>query len=415
MLVWIVLAAIVVARATSRAPHKSVILDHLEFGRRLAAGEDVHGPWRSGEGAPLRPLHAPYPPSFGLLTMPFAAIDAVFGLRAARMCWALVQIGALVALARWLAGAPTAPRGPPPHARHRWILLLTLVLASRFVLRDTHGGGGNLINVALCALAFAAAERGAAGRAGLWLGLSLATKPTMVWLLPVFALLGHRRAAGFAVGSGIGCVLLTLVLLRFDPGPWLRWLEGSWALATQADAYATPALGFPEFEWMNQSLRFAVARWLGTVPPEFAALVPHWPPTGLGLDVAVVAAVTRALSMGLLAWLLFAAWRSRANAHGRLLVFATALAVSLLLSPLTWKAHHTALLPLLYVLLRRVVERRAGAGTIAVLVLFTVGAAPGGLLLGDDRTEVVNSLYVVTALDVLLVAATLGLARREGR
>src|SRR5262249_49189712 len=162
-----------------------------EFGRRLVHGDDPYGPWHSGAGAPERPLHAPYPPSFGLLTAPFAAVEDAAGPRAAPPPWGRVQ-GA--------APGPVPPRprpAPPARAPPRredgwpWLWLLTLAIAARFVLRDLHGGGGNVVNTAFCLLAYDAAEHERPGRAGCWLGLSLATKPTQVLLLPVLWLLGR--------------------------------------------------------------------------------------------------------------------------------------------------------------------------------------------------------------------------------
>src|SRR6185436_10632022 len=110
---------------------------HLEFGRRLVLGEDVYGPWKSSPKAPLRPLDAPYPPSFGLLTAPFAAIDAIAGLYAARLCWALLQIACLAVCGLALRDL-VAPRAPPADvARWHWLWLGTFLLTARFVLRDT--------------------------------------------------------------------------------------------------------------------------------------------------------------------------------------------------------------------------------------------------------------------------------------
>src|SRR5262245_34919030 len=148
LLFWLVVAVVLVVRAGNRPESRGVILDHLEFGRRLVHGEDVYGLWRSSPKAPLRPLHAPYPPSFGLLTAPFAVIDETAGLLAARVAWALLQVASLFACGLVLR-ALLAPRAPPPErAGWQWMWLATFVLLARFVLRDTHGGGGNLINTA---------------------------------------------------------------------------------------------------------------------------------------------------------------------------------------------------------------------------------------------------------------------------
>lgn len=418
-LVWAAIAIVLVARATSRPETRGVILDHLEFGRRLLHGEDVYGPWKSDPDAPVRPLHAPYPPSYGLLTAPFAVVADSLGDRAARFLWACLQVLALAAIGQAMM-ALTAGRAPP--ATWHWLWFVTFLLGARFVLRDTHGGGGNLINVALCLLAFVFAERGRAAVAGLLLGFSLATKPTQLWLLPVLACLSHHRAALWTVAAGLGLVLVTLLLQRLDVGPWLRWIEGSWALGTQHDPWADPALGFPPFEWMNQSLRLCVARWCGEVPPEFAARV-EWgvAPPGLGLDGATVGWITRVVALLMLATLLLACRRLRRIAAARVWLLAAAFVLSVLLSPLSWKAHHVALLPVLLLLVRRAVVSRA-RGVWLLLATWAVCCAVfgkdmvglfAGEATGDAADEWLNSTYVVTLWDVVLFAVALHHARRS--
>jgi len=418
--VWLAVAVAIAGRATSRKETKGVLLDHLEFGRRLLQGEDVYGPWKSDPDAPIRPLHAPYPPSFGLLTAPFALVDEVAGLRAARVSWALLQLGSLVVIAVALRRL-MVPRAPPDSASlrparlgtHAWHLLWlgTFVLTSRFVLRDTHGGGGNLINVALVLLALHDSEHGRERRAGAWLAISLVTKPTMVWLVPVFALFGRWRTLASAAVAGTVAVALTMALQRFELAPWARWLHGSWALATQADPWAVPADEFPPFEWMNQALRFGVARWCGDVPEPYAARVAWGVSPGLGLPVDTVAWIVRAASGALLASVLAIAWRSRRAAGARLWTVAAALPLTLLLSPLSWKGHHVALVPLVLLLLHRAAAARSRAAMIVLGAWFVGCALPGGDLVGDDADEWLNSVYVVTFGDVALLAAALVFAR----
>jgi hypothetical protein len=414
---WIVLALVLVVRATGRPNDRGVIIDSLEFGRRLVHGEDVYAPWQSGRNAPVRPLHAPFPPSFGLLMAPFAGVEELFGLRAARCAWGLLQVAALVVIARCLRRLPTGT-SPPSDLRWNWLMLAMLVIAARFVLRDTAGGGGNLINVAWCLLAYVDAEQGRQRRAGLWLGISLLTKPTQALLLPVFWLLGHRRAVSSTTATVAGGVLLSLLLLRFDTAPWLRWLEGSLALARQQDAFAVPELGFPPFEWMNQSLRCAMARWVGTVPPDLAARVPHGVMPGLGLSVTATAWATRLCSLGALAALMLRAHQRRAssppNTDGtaRTMVFAAALTLSLLLSPISWKAHHVALLPALLLLLRRASEQRCAAAR-AMLAAFLLLCALGSDVLSDAIDELGNSLYLVTIVDLAWFVILIHWTRRD--
>lgn len=398
-MLWVLLAAFLVVRAGHRPESRGVILDHLEFGRRLLHGENVYGPWLSDPDAPVRPLHAPYPPSFGLLTAPFSGIDATLGRRAARVAWALLQVACLAATALMLRRR--APPGLVPTTTNgwHWLWLAMFGIGLRFVLRDTHGGGGNLITLALCLVAFDAAERDRPRLAGLLLGFSLATKPTQLWLVPVLWLLGRPRAVVWTLVTGAAAVLVTLVLQRFDVAPWLRWMEGTWRFSTQSDAFAVPAFEFPKFEWMNQSLRCALARWLGDVPPQYEQLVVLGMPNGLGLGTATVAWITRLVSLLLLGTLFVAAWRARAVAAARPFVFAAALVVSVLLSPISWKAHHVALLPVLFLLLLDFVRTRRG---LPILVGWAVCCLPGSDVIGDDRGEWMNSVYVVTASDLVL-------------
>ncbi|MFY9341767.1 MAG: glycosyltransferase family 87 protein [Planctomycetota bacterium] len=405
-----------VGRAAGRKPTRGVLLDHLEFGRRLLHGDDVYAGWRSDPDAPERPLHAPYPPSFGLLTAPFHLVEAAFGLRAARLCWALLQLGAL-AWCAWTLRRLVEPRAPPPayDSRWQWLWLGTFVLGSRFVLRDTHGGGGNLINVALGLAAFAASERGANGRAGLWLAVSLVTKPTMLWLVPLLLVFRRWRTLAFTATWAAGLLLVTLLLLRGDTAPFTRWFAGSVAMATQADPWSVPAYGFPPFEWMNQALRFCVARWCGDVPPEFAARVAWGVPAGLGLPVVVVGWLVRTASLLLVLAVLATAWRARRDAAARLWSVAGTLVLTLLLSPIAWKGHHVALLPVLVLVLHAATRPGRGLVRTALGLWFVVCALPGGDLVGDDADEWLNSLYVVTVGDLLLLGLALAFAWRSAQ
>ncbi|MBL8724220.1 MAG: DUF2029 domain-containing protein [Planctomycetes bacterium] len=405
------LGAFVLLRAVLRPEHRGVILDHLEFGRRLWLGEPVYAPWPAGRGGAMHPLHPPYPPSFGLLTMPFAGLAALGGTPLARAGWAILQLACAVGVARLLRrlAEPWVPNWSALRWYGLWALLL--LLGGRFLLRDLHGGGGNLVNLWLCLAAFAAASSGRERLAGLWLGCSLATKPTQLWLWPLLLLFGQRRAAGWTLLCGAGAALASLALLRFDPACWVRWVQGSVALAGQADAFAEPELGFPPFTWMNQSLRCALARWLGTVPEPFAAQVELWPPEGLGLPVPHVAWLARALHGALLVGLYTVAWRARRSPSAQPVVLAAALVASVLLSPLSWKAHHTALLP---ALAGAVVAAHLGVRWLGWLlgVWFVACALPGRDLVGDRVDELGNSLYLVTLGDTVLLATALVAAWR---
>jgi hypothetical protein len=395
---WSLLALLLVVRATSRREGRGVILDHLEFGRRLLHGEELYGPWTTDPASAPRPLHTPYPPSFAVLTAPFAAIEDLLGLRAARGAWSLLQIASLFAIAVLMRRLATASAPNEPARNWHWLWLATALVSARFVLRDTHGGGGNLINLALCLAAHAAAEQNRMRLAGVLLGCSLSTKPTQVWLLPLFLVLGRKRAVGWAALTGAAFVFGSLAMQRFDPTDWSRWLVNTWQFSTATDAYAAPPGGFPPFEWMNQSLRCALARWFGSVPDEYSARVVLGVTPGLGWPASTLAWLLRGGSAIALLYLGFVAHRRRHDARARLWVLAATFVLSVLLSPLSWKAHHTALIPALSLLLLRLPERP----TLVLLAAWVLCCQPGADLVGDAADEWLNSTYIVTAWDIAL-------------
>ncbi|MBM4059802.1 MAG: DUF2029 domain-containing protein [Planctomycetes bacterium] len=397
--VWAALGLFLVIRTGIR--ERGVITDHLEFGRRVLMGLDLYAPFTE----PGEPLHPPYPPSFGLLTAPFSLLPEAV----ARFAWGITQVLALWWIGLRLRGWLTvlAPQHLP---RLHWLLLGAAAIGSRYILRDAHGGGGNLVNLALVLGALHHAERGRPMAAGALLGFSLATKPTGVLLLPLLLLFGRRAAAAATVLWGLSFLGLALGLLGQGLAPLERWLGGTLAYARQVDLFATPAEGFPPFTWMNQSLRCALARYLGDVPPAFAEQVPGWFP-GLGLPATTEQWLRLAGSTALLLATFALAWRRRAGGRGRPALVAAVLALSLLLSPISWKAHHVALLPAFFLLALQLAEgRRRLWWFVGVYALLCV---VGEEVQGKAVKNLQQSLYLTTAGTVFLWAASLLDARRR--
>ena len=159
-----------------------------------------------------------------------------------------------------------------------------------------------------------------------------------------------------------------------------------WLLAVRTPV---PSEDGVSYLWMAQ--RFAAgdfARGLGEVfPPGFPLLLSPW---------------------------LWVGFRTRSAPAARLPAFAAALVLSVLLSPLSWKAHHVALVPVLLLLLcRAVVERRRSVWWL--LGAWVVCCQLGGDLVGDAADEWGNSIYIVTAWDVLLLGIALVLAASAAR
>ncbi len=430
--VWIVLAVFLIFRAGLReGAGRGVIIDHLEFGRRLLEGLYLYTPYLD-DG----PLHPPYPPTFGLLTAPFSLLP----LRAARFAWVILQIGALWALGAALLRFLRRMSDQPIAARTAHGLLAgTALLGARYVLRDTHGGGGNGINVALVVVACSLVRK-RPGLAGLLLAISLATKPNLVLLVPVFWWLGqpsstdgrgtapdgatsHKatgtRALLYTATWVIVFVASTLVLLRFDLTSWQTWFRGVLAYGSNPDLFAPPAEGFPPFSWMNQSLRCAVTRFTGVVPSPHADIPGFFP--GLGLSGSSVQWFVRGLSLLVIlatAWNIVRSHSDRVRKGGYAL--GAVLIVTLLLSPISWKAHHVALVPAFFFLLAtgfgplRSPSARFSPRTHAMVwAAYIPSCVLGEELLGKSLKNTMQSLYLVTLWDLALLAMLVCLLSRQ--
>ena len=382
--IWAVLAVVLVVRTGVR--DRGVITDSLEFGRRVLAGEDLYAPYLE-EG----PLHPPYPPGFGVLMAPFSLLPE----RIARFAWGLLQVAALGAIGLWLRGA-LRRRAPALEPKLHVLWALTAVMTARYVLRDMHGGGGNLVNLALVLAGCGLALRDRWLTAGLLLGFSLATKPTHALFLPLWWWFGWRRAAGVAVAAMLATTGLALLGLGQGLAPLTHWLRGTLAYGSQQDLFAEPELGFPPFTWMNQCLRCAVARFAGVVPEPWVSEVPGFR-QGLGLPPVATAWIARLASLLMLGTTAWVAWRRR---QARDSLIAALLCLSLLLSPISWKAHHVALIPVWFLL-----SIRALQGSRAVVVfaaVYVVACTLGEELVGKDLKQVQQSLYLVTAGTIAL-------------
>lgn len=393
-LIWIILGLGLVVRTALR--RRGVIYDHLEFGRRLIAGDDLYAPFLDP-----KPLHPVYPPSFGLLTWPFTLLPEA----AARAAWGLAQVAALAVIGCWLVRLwERRGGGEARRTKRHAALALTALLASRYILRDTHGGGGNLINLGLVVGTAWLATRGRVGLAAFALGLSLATKPTTLLFAPLFWLCGHRRVAAGSVAVAAGLLVTALLLHGDGLRPLAIWWDGTRAYGAMTDLFETPAGGLPPFSWMNQCLRCALARYCGTVPEGFAAQVPGFF-QGLGLSPTTVTTLRHLSSAVILIATFVVVRRDRAKADRQIPLIAAIAAASLLLSPISWKAHHVALIPALYLLAQAALAGRRWA--IGLAIAYTAACVLGEEIVGKDFKNVQQSLYLTTLGTITLWALCL--------
>src|SRR5262249_7758547 len=135
--ILLVLFALFCLLLVLRASRKGVgvIVHNQEWGARFLAREDPYLEPDTG-----RRIHGPYPPSLALVAGPLALLSPPL----ARVAWSTVQVSALWACFA-LVRRRLAQHWPAlvPHASA--VYGLGLLLASRYLLRDTAGGGGNLL------------------------------------------------------------------------------------------------------------------------------------------------------------------------------------------------------------------------------------------------------------------------------
>ncbi|MHC5066135.1 MAG: glycosyltransferase family 87 protein [Planctomycetota bacterium] len=391
-IIWIILGLVLIIRSGIR--ERGVIEDHLEFGRRLVAAEDLYAPYKD-DG----PLHPVYPPSFGLMTWPFTLL----GERVARFLWVALQVLAMgyigARMLHWLQLL-----WPELHARRHWILLLTAILCSRYALRDTHGGGGNILNLALVMAAFHLDGKGKTLGASAALGLSIATKPSMILCLPLLWIIGKPRSALGALAIAVSLLLLAVLVNQRGWDPLQRWAEGSYLYASMPDPFAEPAMGFPAFTWMNQSLRCAMARYLGEVPASYAAEIPGFFP-GMGMQAGSIQVLRLSLSLLLLAISFAWAWRGRLGEARKLPVLALFLCLGLLLSPISWKAHHVALAPAIFLLVSSAFSGRRWLWYL--LGIYTFANLLGEQIVGKELKNLQQCLYLLTISTTVIWALCL--------
>jgi hypothetical protein len=385
LLVLAVIAAVVlVARAARK--DDGVLRRNVEFGARFLAHEDPYEDPARGHR-----VHGPYPPSYALVTAPLSLLPVPL----ARVTWAIAQVAALASCLflarRW------ASRAWPALLPHTSVVFgLALMLASRFVLRDMAGGGGNVLFATLAAWGIELALVRRPLAAGFLLALPLVQKPNLAPLVLALACFGLWRA--------LVCTLASALLLYWLPAfhsgfaafaelttRWVRDVAAFGAARDLADPRAIPD-GFPLADTtMNQSVRESLWRFL---PPDAAA----WS--------------ARAITVLLLAAACIVALRAR-GPRSRILAATGFFAVCVLVSPISWKAHHAALLPLFAALCFAALSERRRWLVLLLVAYYVACVLLSEELVGKAAKELLQEISVVACGAFALFLAAAALSGRE--
>ncbi len=386
----VVLALVLVLRAARKGD--SVLVRNQEWGARVVAGVDPYvDTIRGGR------LHGPYPPSYALVCVPLSMLPTTL----ARVVWSTGQIAALAAMyvlvRRWLG------RGWPSVAPHASVVYaIGLLVASRYVLRDMAGGGGNMLYATALLWGVEFALHGRVLAPALLVALPLALKPNLAPLACVLLLRGRWRA--FVSAALFLAVFAWMPALWYGTDGWSalwsRWIHDIAVYAEVPDLSEAARVpeGFPvDDTGMNQSLRAALGRGASSYGAHFDAVAPF----------AAAAWTARIASIGAFAAAAWIAWRARGE-RARILAMLAFLPAALLASPITWKAHHAVLVGLFALLAASAVERaRWGKRAWFLASYWVLCGLLSGEVVGVQNKQWLQSVSVVTAFTVLLLAVVL--------
>lgn len=359
---------------------------HWQFGGRLAQGAYPYAD--NGLDLPYLPfwgvVHAPL--SFLPMHLAQILILPIFGVAA----WFLFR-----ALSRL-----SAQTSPIDERQAFWLTILTVLLASRFLIRDIMECG---VNLALVALAWGAVwcwrnRRDWLG--GSLLGFAIALKLTPALFLAWFAWKRQWKIA-FATTLVTAMLLLTPVFFlgrtMFVDVHRVWWHHASKGLL--AENPINGVLG--EESIQNMSLRPAIARFLIHLPENHNARFDHpWAVQFFDLSANAAGWIVK----GLTAVLVLAVARQfqspiRNRRESWILWEAAAVSVMiLLLSPLTWGQHCVGVIPALYLLIRDAFCRREFSKRVMLVlgVYFTMILVLNRGLIGKQGTYLLDSYYTTT-------------------
>ena len=334
-------------------------------------------------GLPTVP-HLPftYPPAAALAFWPLAALPDL----AARACWALVQVGSLLAL----IGLSLRAAAPGADARRTW--LWAAVLCGPAYLLDPvrltiYFGQVNLVLAAVVLADLTVPVR--VGRVtlprGVLIGLAGAVKLVPLIFVPFLALTGRLRAAAWAAGSFLAATAAAALVTP----------DASWSYWTRHVRDAA-RVGEPGF-FLNQSLLGVADR----------AVHHH-----LAAGTAAVAEVAVAVAGLLVA-------RAAHRAGSPFLAVVACAATGLLASPISWQHHAVWVVPAL-VWLAVAPDRPAGGPVVAAVGFALVwwspleqtGGPPGWRHL-HGWTQVAGASTFLLVVAGLAGTATLAVLRRR--
>lgn len=323
---------------------------------------------------PVADLPFTYPPFAAVLMLPLAVLPTWVS--------AFAWSAACVVVLAWTLDLVLRVGGATPTGLLLHSLFPGLLVAALLTEPVWSTLSFGQVNLFLMAAILADVLRPDRKHAGWLVGLVAGIKLTPLFFVAFLVVVGKRRAAGTAVASFAGTVLVGAVAA--PAASWAYWTEVLWDPGR---------IGGVEYAG-NQSVMGALSRVLG-----------HEPPTALWLAVAGTTAVVSLLAAGLL-------WRADV-AVARPLAACTASYGMLLASPISWDHHWVWLVPTVVALwLSGLPGARVLAGvTAAVAFSRSIWWPPyrhGREHDWDVAQSLAGNAYVLAALVILAATSVWG-------
>ena len=339
-----------------------------------------------------------------------AMVDGGLSLLGVHLAAALSVLAAFVGLGVTIVlwNRMAARRRPLPPDATYVASVVALLICAPYVIRDLDDTGLQIVPLALMTLGVQALLRGKALAAGGWFGTAAAYRVTPLLILPFLLYKRQWRAAAWMIVFLVGLNFLPALVHGWDwtverNGAFLRRLA---AVAAVDDPAETT---FDSQGVRNQSLQFAIARYLQTYPSGDKRYLDHPGFLQFGnLDYKTAGLVVKAV---LAALALVLAWRFRrpytADPAGPdpAPEFATVVLLAALLSPVCDLDHLTFAFPALLLTTRAFFDSPPRRWRTAVFVSMTaIMLLSHRAVLGDLRL-VVRSYkeHTLAALLLLLV------------
>ena len=370
-----------------------------EFGRRFLEGQHLY------EGG----LHYPYLPSAAMYFAPLALVDSNLGI--------LLRYGVAVAglwLTLLLLYMMVRERSAQVASKRLTIGVLTLVLASHYIIRDLDDGGPHIILLAIVVTGIYSVWKGRERLGAIWFGLATALKVTPGLFLLFFIWKRQWRLAACSLIAAACWIALPMVWMGSSSWwshhqQWTRIALGS-VLGARAEVAEQS-----ELRVQNQALKPALMRYLVSYPEDHPLRLSH--PGSLPALTLAPRIASRLATLAMLGLLAICAWQARRRYQGSsdpawLLEASVVLILAALFSPVTWVQHLVLLVPALYLIVSedrgiRSLGTPASAAMAAYVVLSIVLNRD---LLGRETTLLLLSYHTHT-LGMLLVLGVLLMRR----